>query len=73
LVAIHLKKKSNPTICGEAGRGLKLGGIKRIRGTNLKKITKRERTVSRPYGGCLSAQAVKDKFNKIISKNSQKK
>lgn len=55
LVAIHLKKKANPTVCGEAGRGLRLGGLKRIRGIALKRTKKRERTVSRPYGGCLSS------------------
>ena len=52
LVALYHKKKTNPVKCAVNGQAL--GGIKRMRSSEMKKSKKRERTVSRAYGGCLS-------------------
>ena len=62
MTALHLKKKGAAIKCGEPGSYIKLTGLKRLRGTGFKKTKKRERTVSRPYGGCLSGKAVRDRI-----------
>ena len=51
LAVLHIKKKVKAPTCGEAGCGLRLGGLKRVRVADWKNLKKRERTVSRAYGG----------------------
>lgn len=46
--------------CGDTG--VKLAGIKAARPHELKHATKRTKTVSRTYGGTLSAQAVRQRI-----------
>jgi large subunit ribosomal protein L34e len=53
LAALHVKKNVKAATCGEAGCNLRLGGLKRVRSSLLKNLKKRERTVSRAYGGNL--------------------
>ena len=55
-----LLKVRNPITCGDTG--VKLNGIKRLQKTEWKNAPKRVRTVSRTYGGCLSAEAVKHRI-----------
>ena len=42
-------------MCSESGCTNRLGGLKRVRPSQLKSLKKRERTVSRPYGGNICA------------------
>jgi large subunit ribosomal protein L34e len=55
LAVLHLKKKTKAPTCGEAGCDVRLGGLKRVRPSDWKNLKKRERTVSRAYGGVLCA------------------
>lgn len=58
---MKLKKKLvSPVVCGDTG--VKLNGIKQLRKNLWKNAPKRVRTVSRTYGGCLSAEAVKHRI-----------
>ena len=60
VVAQHMKKRASRVVCGETG--VKLNGIKLMRSHQFSKVSKRQRTVSRAYGGHLSASAVKDRI-----------
>lgn len=55
-----LLKKRNPIPCGDTGE--KLNGIKCLRKSKWVKAPKRVRTVSRTYGGVLSAGAVRHRI-----------
>ena len=55
-----LLKTQSPVTCGDTG--VELNGIKRLRRTEWKNAPKRVRTVSRTYGGCLSAEAVRHRI-----------
>lgn len=55
-----IRKVQQPAICGDTG--VQLNGIKRLRRTLWKNAPKRVRTVSRVYGGTLSAEAVKHRI-----------
>ena len=57
-----MKKRGSVRICGEAGSEVKLNGLKMMRNHDLKLVSKRQRRVSRAYGGHLSSQAVKDRI-----------
>ena len=61
LVAQYLKKKVRAPNT-EWLNGERLGGLKRIRGTDLNRISKCARTVNRPYGGTLTSSALKDRI-----------
>uniref|UniRef100_A0A915LEJ4 Large ribosomal subunit protein eL34 n=1 Tax=Meloidogyne javanica TaxID=6303 RepID=A0A915LEJ4_MELJA len=54
----YRKKKGSIPKCGDTGVPLK--GIKAARPRQLSKMTKRLKTVTRAYGGCLSAAAVEE-------------
>lgn len=60
LVYHIVKKTTNRAKCGDTGRYL--NGVKIARGKGLRKLKQRERKVSRAYGGCLTAGAVKDRI-----------
>ena len=53
-------KARNPVTCGDTG--VKLNGIPRLQKCEWKNAPKRVRTVSRAYGGTLSAEAVKHRI-----------
>uniref|UniRef100_A0A914HMA4 Large ribosomal subunit protein eL34 n=2 Tax=Globodera TaxID=31242 RepID=A0A914HMA4_GLORO len=56
----YRKKLGSIPKCGDTGVLLK--GIKAARPRQLAKLTKRKKTVSRAYGGCLSAAAVRQRI-----------
>lgn len=60
LVYQHVKKHSKQPRCGDTGR--KLIGMPRVRPTELKRLKKRQRTVSRAYGGTLSSRSVRTRI-----------
>ncbi len=60
VVAQHMPKRPSPVICGETG--VKLTGLKLMRPHSMSRVSKRQRTISRAYGGHLSAKAVKDRI-----------
>ena len=53
----YTAKKSSPVICGETG--VPLNGLRVLRKQQWKKLTRKQRSVSRPYGGVLSHEVVK--------------
>ena len=55
-----IRKVQSPVICGDTK--VELNGLKRLRRTLWKNAPKRVRTVTRAYGGCLSAEAVKHRI-----------
>jgi large subunit ribosomal protein L34e len=58
---IHYKrKKTSHHVCAECGA--LLGGIPRGTPRQIGKLSKSEKTVSRPYGGYLCAQCLKRKL-----------
>eukprot|EP01017_Pseudomicrothorax_dubius_P000175 TRINITY_DN0_c1306_g1_i2.p2 TRINITY_DN0_c1306_g1~~TRINITY_DN0_c1306_g1_i2.p2 ORF type:complete len:111 (-),score=40.48 TRINITY_DN0_c1306_g1_i2:123-455(-) len=60
VVAQYMKKKTSPVICPITKQPL--GGIPTVRPQVYRWLSKRERRVSRAYGGSLSAQAVRDRI-----------
>jgi len=59
LVLHTLKKRSKGPRCGDTKTALH--GIKKLKSKAYKNVNKRQKTVSRPYGGTLSAGAVRDR------------
>ena len=55
-----IKKTRNPIICGDTK--VVLNGLKRLGRSEWKNLPRGQRTVSRTYGGCLSAEAVKHRI-----------
>lgn len=51
------KKKANGPICADTKK--KLIGMPRVRPTEMRRLKRRQKTVSRAYGGTLSAKAVR--------------
>merc|ERR1712000_368161 len=60
----HLKKKASHPICGDTKK--KLIGMPRVRPVELRRMKKRQRRVSRAYGGTLSASAVKTRITRAF-------
>ena len=60
LTVQKIRKEQSPIVCGDTK--VQLNGLKRLRRTLWKNAPKRVRTVSRVYGGCLSAEAVKHRI-----------
>jgi len=63
-------KKSKGPRCGDSK--LPLQGIKHVKATDYKNLKKRERTVSRAYGGCLSAKSVRERIIRAFLLEEQK-
>eukprot|EP00767_Chilomastix_cuspidata_P003320 gnl/Chilomastix_cuspidata/344.p2 GENE.gnl/Chilomastix_cuspidata/344~~gnl/Chilomastix_cuspidata/344.p2 ORF type:complete len:107 (-),score=47.69 gnl/Chilomastix_cuspidata/344:20-340(-) len=57
---LYTKKIVNAPHCADTGAVL--AGIPRVSGKRLSKLTKRQKHVSRPYGGKLSHAAVRDRI-----------
>ncbi|CAD8163387.1 unnamed protein product (macronuclear) [Paramecium tetraurelia] len=62
VVAQYPNKKTSASTCADSNLSVVLNGLKRIRPTKLKQLARRQRTVSRPYGGVLSAGALKNRI-----------
>jgi len=56
LLVQYRNKRTAPAVCGDTK--LPLNGIKRVGPSKFKNLARRQRTVSRPYGGSLSHSAV---------------
>jgi large subunit ribosomal protein L34e len=56
----YTNKRNSLRVCGDTQ--VPLNGIPRSRNQAFKKLSKRSRTVSRPYGGSLSHEAVKHRI-----------
>jgi large subunit ribosomal protein L34e len=56
----YTTKRNGVRVCGDTQ--VPLNGISRLRNPKFSKLTKRARTVSRPYGGSLSHEAVKHRI-----------
>ena len=56
----YTHKRNGLRVCGDTQ--VPLNGIPRCRNTEFKGLSKRSRTVSRPYGGSLSHEAVKHRI-----------
>ena len=53
----YIKKKTN---------GTKMAGVKVMRPANFKRTSRTARTVSRPYGGVLTHQEVRDRITRAF-------
>ncbi|EJW76610.1 50S ribosomal protein L34e [Wuchereria bancrofti] len=67
---LYRKKKGSVARCGDTG--VKLKGVKPARPRQLRKMTKRLKTVTRAYGGCLSAAAVRERIIRAFLIEEQK-
>ena len=65
-----MKKKASGPRCGDTG--VLLNGIKAMRPKEYRRVSKRQRTVTRAYGGSLSANAVKDRILRAFLIEEQK-
>ncbi|VDK78713.1 unnamed protein product [Onchocerca ochengi] len=70
VVFLYRKKKGSVARCGDTG--VKLKGIKPARPRQLQKMTKRLKRVTRAYGGCLSAAAVRERIIRAFLIEEQK-
>ncbi|CAI4228429.1 unnamed protein product [Auanema sp. JU1783] len=70
LVYQYLKKRGAVPKCRDTG--VKLHGLTPARPRALSRLTKNQRTVSRVYGGCLSANAVKERITRAFLVEEQK-
>uniref|UniRef100_A0A0N5AP87 Large ribosomal subunit protein eL34 n=1 Tax=Syphacia muris TaxID=451379 RepID=A0A0N5AP87_9BILA len=70
LVFLYRKKLGKVPRCGDTG--VKLKGITAARPRQLKKLCKRKKTVTRAYGGCLSAAAVRQRIIRAFLIEEQK-
>ena len=60
LVYQSVTKKASPVVCGISGK--RLIGIKRVRPSEMSRLKKRERTVARAYGGCMTGKVVRERI-----------
>merc|ERR1712178_467425 len=70
LVFLYTGKKGVVAKCGDTGK--KLQGVKANRATALQpgRTTRRSKTVTRAYGGCVSANALKRRITRaFLTKN----
>ncbi|XP_071506349.1 uncharacterized protein [Diadema antillarum] len=70
LVYHYLKKKPSPARCGDTG--VKLKGVQAARPKKLMALSKPKKKVSRAYGGCLCAKAVKQRIVRAFLIEEQK-
>ncbi|KAI6220262.1 60S ribosomal protein L34 [Aphelenchoides besseyi] len=69
-VILYRKKNGSIPVCGDTG--VTLQGIKAARPRKLKQQTRRTKTVSRTYGGVLSAGAVRQRIIRAFLSMEQK-
>ncbi|KAF8373918.1 rpl-34 [Pristionchus pacificus] len=70
LVYLYRKKQGSIPRCGDTG--VKLKGITPSRPRALTRLSKKSKTVTRSYGGCLSANAVKERITRAFLIEEQK-
>mmetsp|Transcript_10598 Transcript_10598/g.12876 ORF Transcript_10598/g.12876 Transcript_10598/m.12876 type:complete len:111 (-) Transcript_10598:123-455(-) len=70
LVMHTVKKRSAGPKCGDTG--VQLHGIKKLKASAYKNVHKREKTVSRAYGGSLSGGAVRNRILRAFLVEEQK-
>merc|ERR1712110_1318449 len=72
LVFLYTGKRGTVAKCGDTGKALQ--GIKAHRPTQLQpgRTTRRAKTVSRAYGGCVSAQSLKRRITRAFLIEEQK-
>ncbi|XP_022079627.1 60S ribosomal protein L34-B-like isoform X1 [Acanthaster planci] len=70
LVYHYLKKKPSPARCGDTG--VKLMGVVAARPKKLMSVPRPKKRVTRAYGGCLSAGAVKQRIIRAFLIEEQK-
>ncbi|WP_411016586.1 60S ribosomal protein L34 [Salmonella sp. s51944] len=70
LVYPYMKKRASPARCGDTGE--KLAGVCRRRPKELMRLSKRQKTVTRAYGGCLTAKAVRQRIIRAFLIEEQK-
>mmetsp|Transcript_28856 Transcript_28856/g.64524 ORF Transcript_28856/g.64524 Transcript_28856/m.64524 type:complete len:113 (+) Transcript_28856:78-416(+) len=70
LVMHVVKKQSAGPKCGDTG--VQLHGIKQLKSSAYKNLHKREKTVSRPYGGSLCGKAVRERIMRAFLVEEQK-
>jgi large subunit ribosomal protein L34e len=70
LVAHYLVKRAKGPRCAVTGKPL--AGIPCLTTQKLRRLAKKKRTVSRPYGGVLSAPVVKDKIISAFMEEEQR-
>ncbi len=66
----YTTKRNAVRVCGDTG--LPLNGVSRARNVEFKKLSKRQRTVSRPYGGSLNAEAVTHRIKRAFFNEEMK-
>merc|ERR1711981_81016 len=72
LVFLYTGKRGTVTKCGDTG--LPLQGVKAARPAQLQpgQVTRRSKTVSRAYGGCIGAAALKRRITRAFLIEEQK-
>ena len=70
--AQYLKKSRRGVMCGEPGCNTRLPGIAQMDKTAMKSAKKREKTVSRAYGGAICATCVKQRILRAFLIEEQK-
>ena len=70
LTVLYREKRGSVPRCADTG--VKLHGLKAVRGLDLKHARNRERTVSRAYGGTLSAGALRNRILRAFLLEEQK-
>ena len=71
-VAQYIKKKANSARCGVAGCVIPLAGVVARRPKEMKNTKKRQRTVSRTYGGNLCGPCLRDRIVRAFLIEEQK-
>lgn len=69
-VFLYRKKMATVAKCGDTGVPLK--GVTAARPRKLARLSKRKKTVTRIYGGCLSAAAVRERILRAFLVEEQK-
>ncbi|CAM9660978.1 unnamed protein product [Ectocarpus sp. 6 AP-2014] len=72
LVAHYLKKSAKGVHCADASCSVALPGIKHMRPKEYKNLKKRQKTVSRAYGGSLCAPCVRQRVVRAFLIEEQK-
>lgn len=70
LVARQITKKSKGPKCGDSK--VSIQGVKHVKATAYKNMKKRERTVSRAYGGTLTAKCLRERIVRAFLLDEQK-
>lgn len=70
LVAQHIKKRASVAKCGDTGA--QLAGVRTVRPRKYASLKKSDKSVTRAYGGSLSANAVRERIIRAFLIEEQK-